>query len=410
MIPSLIAISAVVLLAVGCLLWDARTRRRRRISVPAYATDDNEHRVFPTAGLLVSETILQSAGSDSETIWAALETAAAPVAVEYFPVSASELTKYRTVPVSAVQKPMVDIVNALNPSSPTLYRVVLPKGAELVEAMGVSGFRGFSRTGGKTTHAVLKPVAAGGAIAAGWPAFAIAGAVMAVDMMAQREVRAHQRRVENTLDRQEKRAYDERASAQRSADAQLTRALSLMLDGRHVELDLALKSAYDEFHRSQIFLETHQNIIQNLTDVDGKVDFRWLEAALGQKIENLDDFFRELHLARGAIAIRRKALIADAASVALADPNNPYKALRKFVDSQRYQLEEAVRIVDELTAQFTEIQLKGGWSISKALEKQRHVRAGAAPLAVDTELEMRFLRTASGEVVQVVSSDGELED
>lgn len=34
---------------------------------------------------------------------------------------------------------MVDIIKALNPKSPTLDRVVLPKGAELVKAVGKSG-------------------------------------------------------------------------------------------------------------------------------------------------------------------------------------------------------------------------------------------------------------------------------
>ena len=90
---------------------------------------------------------------------------------------------FLTVPVNAAaQQAMVDIIKALDARSPTLYRVVLPKGAELVKAVGKSGFRGFSRTGDKTAHAVLKPVAAGGPVAAGWPVLAVAGTVLAVDM------------------------------------------------------------------------------------------------------------------------------------------------------------------------------------------------------------------------------------
>src|SRR3712207_8623680 len=63
---------------------------------------------------------------------------------------------------------------------------------------------------------------------------------------------------------------------------------------------------------------------------DGKVEYRRLEERLGGKSRDLDYFVRELHLARAAIAIKRKALVADAASVALAEPGNPYTALRKL--------------------------------------------------------------------------------
>ncbi|MCL3836892.1 erythromycin esterase family protein [Aeromicrobium duanguangcaii] len=304
---------------------------------------------------------------------------------------------------------MVEIVKALNPNSPTLYRVVLPKGAELAKAVGRSGFRGFSRTGGKTAHAVLKPVAAGGAIAAGWPVFAVAATVMAVDMAAQREVRAHQRRVEDILGRQEERHYIQRNADQRSADAQLTRAISLMLDGQSPSLELALKSAYDEFHRSQPFLEQHRGTIESLADSDGKVNYRRLEEVLGDE-SNDHDFFRDLHMARTAIAIQRKALVADAAASALADPDNPYMALRKFLDSQAHQLEEAESAAAAITNQLTGIELKGGWSIPKALAKQERLRRRAAPPTVDDDVEIRFLRTASGEIVQVISIEDEDEE
>ena len=100
-------------------------------------------------------------GSDSDPV---------PIRVEsdsdQAPASESELAKYRAVPVNAsVQQAMIGIVEALNPKQPTMFRAVLPKGAELVRAIGTDGFRGFSRTDGKTAHAVLKPVAAGGAVA-----------------------------------------------------------------------------------------------------------------------------------------------------------------------------------------------------------------------------------------------------
>ena len=102
--------------------------------------------------------------------------------------------------------------------------------------------------------------------------------------------------------------------------------------------------------------------------------------------------------------------MADAAAVALADPNNPYAALRKFVDSQVHQLEEAELDVADITTLLTDIKLKGGWSIPIAVRKQELLRALAAPPAFDSDPELLFLRTASGEIVQVISTDEKNEE
>src|SRR4051794_7445581 len=298
-LPALIAVAAIAVLFTAWLLW--RVSQRPDVIQSHEESGPDAHielrPEFPSEGLLVAEGVLRSAGSTSVAIWDALEAAAVPVAVEYFPVDAAEIARFRAVPVNAAaQQAMVNIVKAVDPKSPTLYRVVLPKGAELVKAVGKSGFRGFSRTGGQTTHAVLKPVAAGGAIAAGWPVLAVAGTVLAVDMVSQREQLAHQRRVEAILGRQEERHYIERIKDQRSADAQLSRAISLMLDGRNPHLELALKSADDEFHRSTQFLDSFRGVTGGLAEQDGKVDYRRLEETLGGNAKDVDYFVRELHL------------------------------------------------------------------------------------------------------------------
>lgn len=410
MLPTLIAVVAIAVIVAAWLLWRfsrLHTASERHVA-PSTPTVIEPRPEFPPQGLLVSEDVLRSAGSTSAAIWDALEAAAVPVALEYYPVSESEIAKYRAVPVNAsVQQAMVGIVEALNPKGPTLFRAVLPKGAELVRAIGTDGFRGFSRTGGNTAHAVLKPVAAGGAVAAGWPVLAVAGTVLAVDMVAQREQRAHQRRVEASLDRQEERYYVERIKDQRSADAQLSRAISLMLDGRNLHIELALKSADDEFLRSQQFLEKYRGVIDGLVDDHGKVDYRRLEEALGGNTKEANHFIRELHLARAAIAIRRKALIADAASVALADPGNPYTALRKFLDAQAHQLEQADAAVVELTEQLMFVELKGRWhDREKALAgRQERLRAQISPPTVDGGAEVLYLVSASGEILQMLPSD-----
>lgn len=409
----LVAVVAVAVLVGAWLLWRfsrSTTTASGEHTAPSDATAAVEVRPeFPPAGLLVPEDVLRSAGSSSAAIWDALEAAATPVAVEYYPVSESEVAKFRTVPVNAAaaEQAIAGIVKALNPKRPTLFRVVLPKGAELVKAAGTSGFRGFSRSGGETVHAVLKPVAAGGAIAAGWPVLAVAGTVLAVDMVAQREQRAHQRRVEAILGRQEERHYVERITDQRSADAQLSRAISLMLDGRTPNLELALKSAYDEFHRSQQFLEKHRGVIDELVDEDGKVDYRRLDETLGGTTKETDHFTRELHLAQAAIAIRRKAMVADAAAVALADPTNPYAALRRFLDSQVHQLEDADAVATELTERLAEVELKGRWydSDKSVAARQERLRAQVSPPRVDGDTEVRYVMTSSGQILQVLPPD-----
>jgi hypothetical protein len=412
MLPALIAAIAIALLVTAWLLWRfSRGPNVARAQVPS----STEAQIdvppeFPPAGLLVPEGVLRSAGSTSAAIWDALETAAVPVAVEYHPVTASEIAKFRSFPVNAsAQQAMVNIVKALNPKSPTVYRVVLPKGMELVKAVGQPGFRGFSRTGGKTAHAIVIPVSAGGAVAAGWPVIAVAGTVMAVDMVSQRQQLAHQRRVEAILGRQEERHYIERIKDQRSADTQLSRAISQMLDDRNPHMELALKSADDEFHRSTQFLDRFQGVIDRLRDEDGRVDYRRLEETLGGKAKDVDHFVRELHLSRSAIAIKRKALVADAASHALADPSNPYTALRKFLDAEAHQLEQADTAVAELTEQLSAIELKGRWhNRDKSLaERQAKLLARIAPPSVDGTAEVLFLATGSGEILQLVPPDAD---
>lgn len=415
------ALIAVVVIAAAVLLVAWLVRRSSQGSsqggskVELSASIAIEPRAtFPPQGILVAENVLPSAGSSPDAIWDALEAAAVPIALEYYPVSEAELAKYRSIPVNAsAQQAMVKVLEAVDPNGPTLFRAVLPKGAELVRAVGAEGFRGFSRSGGKTAHAVLKPVAASGAIVAGWPVLAVAGTVMAVDMAAQREQRAHQRRVEAALARQDERYYRERITSQRSADAQLSRAISLLLDGRDPSLELALKSADDEFHRSHQFLEQNSDLIGQLVEGDGKVNYHRLDEMLGGPTKEADHFVRELHLARAAIAIRRKALIADAAALALADPENPYTALRKFLDGQAHQLEQADALVVELTDGLMAMELKGRWNNRKksVAKRQQHLRTKISPpndSDGDEDVEVLYLATGSGELLQLLpASEGE---
>ena len=354
-------------------------------------------------GIIVSEDVLQSADSSASSIWAALEAATVPIAVEYLPASESEMTKYQTVPVNAAaQLALLNLMKVVNPSRPTLFRVVLPKGAELAQAVG-GGLRGFAAgPGGKiSAHAVFMPVGVSGTVLAGWPVLAVAGTVMALDMLAQREQRAHQRKVEEILGRVEERYYADRIRDQRSADAQLTRAISLILDGDNPPLELAIKSADDVFHRALVWLEKYDGVVGRSIGQDGKADYRQIQGALGG---DLPDFFRELHLAYSAIAIRRKALLADTAARALADPSNPYTAFRKILKSQDDRLREADKIAVDLSTSLSNIRIRGGWpEPAKKVRDQEHgIRAMASSPTVNTDLTVQFLWKTTGEIVQVL--------
>jgi hypothetical protein len=415
----LVAVVAIVVIVAAWLRWRrsqrTTTNRGSRDTALAEARPD-----FPAEGLLVSAEVLRSAGSSPVAVWRALEVAASPIAVEYYPVTDAQIAKLRTVPVNATaQRALVDLVKTVSPKGPTLFRAVLPEGAELVKAVGADGFRGFSRTGGRTAHAVLTPVAVGGAALAGWPVFAVAAAVTAADVAAQRELRAHQRRVETILGRQEERHYVERITRQKSADAQLTLAISLMLDGHNPQLELARKSADDEFFLAQQFLEKHRGVIDQVADEDGKVDHRRLEEALGGKGKDVDNFIRELHLARAAIAIQRKAIVADAAGRALADPANPYTAFRKSMEAQARELEDAGAMATELAQGLGRIELKGRWrdeltgrwidSRKSVAARQARLRARVSAPVIGGDADVRYLMTSSGEILQVLPSDDDHE-
>jgi Family of unknown function (DUF6112) len=99
MLPTLIAVVAIAVIVTAWLLWrSSRWPNVPRTQVPSNAQPQIELRPeFPPAGLLVPEGVLRSAGSTSAAIWDALDAAAVPIAVEYFPVTASEIAKFRTV-------------------------------------------------------------------------------------------------------------------------------------------------------------------------------------------------------------------------------------------------------------------------------------------------------------------------
>ncbi|WOC59192.1 hypothetical protein RI444_11565 [Paenarthrobacter sp. AT5] len=146
-----IALAAAVVVSAGVLL--TLILRRRRSARPDGAASIQEGteapsrenlapaRVLPASGILVPETVLSAIGA-SVSVEEVLEAASIPMALEYQPITDIELTKYKSVPVNAaLQQALTNIVRAVDPKRATLFKVVLPKGAELVRAVGTSGFR-----------------------------------------------------------------------------------------------------------------------------------------------------------------------------------------------------------------------------------------------------------------------------
>ena len=253
---------------------------------------------------------------------------------------------------------------------------------------------------------MLKPVAIGGAAVAGWPVLAVAGTVMAVDMVAQRELPPIKEE-SGHLNRQEETHYRERIKDQRSADAQLTRAMSLMLDGGTPHLELALKSAYDEFHRSLLFLEKYHGVIDGLTDGEGKVDSVGSRRHSAARRETSarssrapSGAGRDCHPAQGNGRRRcgRRA----------GRSRQLYASLRKHLEQQANQLEAAETLANGLTENLGHVELKGRWhdtdkSVAARQEKFRSQTAHA-PVA-DDAIEITYLVTPSGEVRQVLGAE-----
>lgn len=123
---------------------------------------------------------------------------------------------------------------------------------------------------------------------------------------------------------------------------------------------------------------------------------------------------------RAALAIRRKALIADAAAGALADPENSYVALRQHFDQEARELETAEELsADELITRLRNIELKGRLLDTCArvakdqsvAARQERLRAQIGPAASEDEAGLLFVVDASGELRQLVdASDDEALD
>jgi hypothetical protein len=364
-------------------------------------------RVFPESGLLVQGEVSNEAEWSASTLADALTHAAIPIAFAYRPLAPSERSKLRTVRVNAsAQKGITQLVELVGPKAPTLFRAVLPASSELARAAG-GGFRGFAQgQGGRiTAQAVLKPVGLGAAAAVSWPVLAVAATVMALDAVAQKEQRQHQRRLESVLHKQEARHYRQRSARQSAVDLELSEAISLMLDGQNVDgqWEHSRLAAFEELEESRRYVGEHAARARAVIK-DGVADYGRLSSALGSAEKAADEFYLESEFARGALGLARKAALASAAASALRDPTNPYVALRTVL-AARLELVTAVeREFDSFSNELTQVELSHGfWSFSGPAKRMKDLLVDEmSPRAPLDGEAIEFLALPSGEMYQVV--------
>ena len=258
-----------------------------------------------------------------------------------------------------------------------------------------------------SANALLKPVTIGGVAVAGWPILAVAASVMVLDSVAQREQRAHHRVVESLLKISDNNQYSRRIATQLTTDKRLSSAISRVLDGREPVLDVALQEAGAEFHLAVMFLEKHSDALTEIlaTHAGKPIPFPVVAEALGGPTKDVDRFARELGLARASLAIQRKAILAEAATAAIADPENPYRALRQHLERESADVHRAEELAATLDDALASIELKVRWhdKTSVMAQRQSTLRAMAAIPEFDSPDTLQFVALPTGEIYQLES-------
>ncbi len=359
-------------------------------------------------GVFAYEGVPPLPASNESGLWDLPETARDAIAVHCLAVGPEETLPRRASPVNkATKDAILRVSRTLHLTGPTLFCAHPLSGAPLMCGSGGGLGRFIVRPDGEVSgRNWLNPVGVEEDTVPGWSLLALVTAVMALDMLAQREQRARQRRAEELSWGAERRYHADCIAEQRSADDQLTRAIGLVLDRRDPTLELALKSADDVFHRSLLWLEKHAEVMVHLVGEDGKVDYRQLKRDLGG---DPSGFIRDLHLAHAAIAIRRKALLVAAAARGLTDPLDPYMVFRECFTTQDARINYADAIATALSRSLCTVRLRGGWpQPSREVRGQEHaIQTMAFPPTIDGDLTLQFLHDAAGKIFQFVPSPTE---
>lgn len=400
----------ILLSSAAATFFIVRARRGKLTLSRNHRTGEEGITSLPLRGLLIPEGLADAVAPDALAL---LEQSATPVTIEYFPLSDLKSQDFELMPVNPMlQKALLDIINLVGRKGETLYRVSLPAGAELVKAVGKIGFRGFSRSGGKLAHGVFTPVVVGGAAAAAWPIVAVTGSLMVLDGVAQHQQRVHQRIVQSILTRQESRFFDDQLAQQQTLNKRISREIAQIQDGSVVSLEESRTQANLLFTKSQKFLEDTRQNLDKLVSGNSSVDYRKLQTLLGGESKDVDYFFRHLHLAQSAIALEKRAVIAYAASMALQDPDNPYKKLQSVLREEAAEIERSEELISRLNDSLATLEMRGNWfdqQRDKILStkwsisvKQDELRSRLGRIVGSEGGELQFTVTAAGELLRVV--------
>lgn len=77
------------------------------------------------------------------------------------------------------------------------------------------------------------------------------------------------------------------------------------------------------------------------------------------------------------------------------------------MESAVHQLGEADAVATELTERLTQVELKGRWhDFAKSVaSRQELLRAQVSQIGIDGDVEIHYLMTSSGQILQVLPSD-----
>lgn len=397
--------SVVLALLLGVLILAISKSRRGRAGASTVGSKVVE--VFPQAGVLVGPRT-PSGSALPAGLEDALEQASAPISVRYRPLSDAELTRFRSIPVNATaQRAIVDIVRMIGPKGPTLFTVDIPAGTELVKAANGAGFRGVATAASSSrfaAQAVIKPVGLAGAAAVSWPVLAVAASVMALDMVNQREQRAHQRRIEAGLRSLEQDFRGERIARLRATDKALSGAISRLLDGQAIAgtWEHARTAADHELELARQFLDKIEPTVERFAD-EGSAKFRALSKELGgteDLSESENGFSRDLAYARARVSLARKALLTEAAEIALQNESDPFGSLVRHMEGRLADLAEVDARLREIATKLTSLELKGVMS-AKKLMRQRQLLAQCVEDIDEGAETIELVALPSGEVRQL---------
>lgn len=364
---------------------------------------------LPLGGVLVPLAPSEMTADRAANIAKALQREMSPIALSYRQVTDREASALTTVRLnSSTQQALTQILSGFSSNRPTLYKAVLPQGATLAKAAG-GGFRGLAQAanGRITAQAVLVPAGAGAAAAAAWPLLAVGATTLLLDQAGAAEQRKTLRRIEEHLQRADLREQRTRHARITVLDRELRHTIAAMLDGRPVDgtWEQVRRDAFIELHVAEQFARDSRRAAHRVIH-GSRADFKQLSNALDGALTQSGRFYADLEHARSALLLSHRAAVATAAAAALADPANPYTALRPVLEEHFAAVRKASDEVQALTDSMSRITLTTKhmpWDRGEERRMQRLLRRELGrPLLPTAPKPVQFLAMPDGQMHQVL--------